>query len=68
MLSWPEPGYADLEDWQGSLASGGAVATRPVPGMLTAVAGCEGQEHMWTGAHLCVWLEYFSFCPALTSK
>lgn len=51
-----------------SLASGGAVETWPVLGMLTGIAGCKGQEHMWTGARLHVWLQYISFCPALTGR
>lgn len=68
MLLWPEPENADLGDWQVSLASGGAVETWPVLGMLTGIAGCKGQEHMWPGAHLHVWLQYISFCPALTGR
>lgn len=68
MLFWPEPGYADQEDWQVSLASDGAVETWPVVGRLTGRAACGHQKHMWTGAYLCVWLEYISFCPVQTSK
>lgn len=46
MLLWLDPEYPDLEDWQVSLASGRAVETWPVLGILTGGAACRDQEHM----------------------